>query len=75
MSLPFPVCDTHMHYWDTPRRDNGNLGDIRGPIPSYLAADYAADLEDLELDSVRSLRWRRHPSPHDFCCGDSREIL
>lgn len=40
-----------MHWWDTPRRANGNLGGILASIPSYLAADYLADLEDLELDS------------------------
>ena len=45
---PIPLCDPHFHMWDLPRRPNPNLGpDTARHLPTYLATDYARDMDTL----------------------------
>jgi predicted TIM-barrel fold metal-dependent hydrolase len=57
MSQPttIPLCDPHHHLWDLLSHPNPNLG--KGALPSYLPADYAADMAQLPapLDLVSSV--------------------
>jgi len=46
-----PICDPHFHLWDLPNRPNPNLGkEVEEQQPTYLGADYAAEMKTLPAE-------------------------